>query len=141
MLLCNNVLISKLENTLYRVKILLKIIIKLNPSYYYRYRISIMSHMTDTFWHTAEKPFEGQIYVTKELKINISILSIPKANLLYISIRSGGHWSISFEIVKNPVLLMQAFYLFERIQPLGINFDKRAEGSSHFKNVSVSISP
>ena len=124
MLLCKNVLISKLENTLDRVKILLKIIIKLNPSFYYRYRISIISHMTDAFWHTAEKPFESQIYVAKELKINISILSIPKENLLYISIRSGGRWSISFDIVKNPVLLIQVFYLFERIQPLGINLDK-----------------
>lgn len=124
MLLCKNVLMSNLENTLDRVKILLKIIVKLNPSYYYRYRISIISHMTDAFWHTAEKPFESQIYVAKELKINISILSIPKENLLYISIRSGGRWSISFDIVKNPVLLIQVFYLFERIQPLGINFDK-----------------
>ena len=124
MLLCKNVLISKLENTLDRVKILLKIIIKLNPSYYYRHRISIISHMTDAFWHTAEKPFESQTYVAKELKINISILSIPKENLLYISIRSGGRWWISFDIVKNPVLLIQVFYLFERIQPLGINFDK-----------------
>lgn len=70
-----------------------------------------MSYMTDAFQF-----FEDEIYVIKELKIK-RIFYIFRQEVVGVD-----QFLLIFS--KNPVLLMQVFYLFKRHLPLGINFDK-----------------